>query len=146
MTGLYETKHDPAGWCMARRRGVDRYRPFALAAAGILATFLLAGAIQLGNSITALRHDVQDLARDYDNLEAHQAQLAVRWNTVSSRQVVMRRAQTELKLVCPDVPGTIIVATAEVEEPGSTWARLWPRLSRNLNNPLPSAVAGENSP
>lgn len=144
MTGIPEMKHSAPGWCMAHRRGADRYRPFVLAAAGILATFLLAGAIQLGNSITALRYEVQDLAREYDNLEAREAQLAVRWNTVSSRQVIMRRAQDELQLICPDVPGTIIVATAELEESGSAWARLWPRLS--LNNPLPSAVAAERSP
>ena len=110
---------------------------------GVLATFMLAGAIQLGNSVTALRQDVQDMACDRDNLEARRAQLAVRWNTVSSRQVVMRRAQDELELICPDAPGTIVVATTEPAESGASWARLWPRLT--LDNPLPSAVAGEIS-
>ena len=143
MTGLHEHPRDGRNWCMARRRGADRYRPLVLAVVGVLATFMLAGAIQLGNSVTALRQDVQDMACDRDNLEARRAQLAVRWNTVSSRQVVMRRAQDELELICPDAPGTIVVATTEPAESGASWARLWPRLT--LDNPLPSAVAGEIS-
>ncbi len=143
MTGLDDRSHLAPGVGMARRRGVDRYRPLVLTVAGVLATFLLAGAIQLGNSITALRRDVQDLTRDIDNLEAHRANLAVQWNTESSRQVVMRRAQDEIELICPDAPGTIMVAT--IDDGGSwRWRDLWPQLT--WSDPTPTAVAAETRP
>ena len=143
MTGLHARTQMTRGPGMARRRTFDRYRPLVLTMAGVLATFLLAGAIQLGNSITSLRRDVQDLTRDIDNLEAQRANLAVQWNTESSRQVVMRRAQNEIKLFCPEAPGTIMVASAD-EGSSWRWRDLWPQLA--WNDPTPAANAAEIRP
>jgi hypothetical protein len=143
MTGLAHPSQPAPGVGMARRRGADRYRPLVLTAAGVLATFLLAGAIQLGNSITAMRRDVQDITRAIDNQQARRAKLAVLWNTESSRQVVMGRAERELGLICPDAPGTIVVATAD-RESSWRWRDLWPTLA--WSDPVPGAVAAEVRP
>jgi len=128
-------------WSMARRRNAARYRPLWLVAAGLLLTGMLAGGIQLGNAITTLRREVQDLARLCDNEEAQRAMLSVRWNTASSRQVVMRRAQRELELVCPDAPGTILVATRGDAAANPIVAQFLRRLDAP-RDPLPGAIAG----
>jgi outer membrane murein-binding lipoprotein Lpp len=143
MTGLQDLARARDGWSMARRRDAERFRPLALALAAVLATVMLAGAIQLGNSITAMRRDVQDLTSDLENLAARRAQLEVRWNTATSRQIIMSRAANELDLHCPDAPGTIVVTAVEPEGRGVDWRRLWPLA---MGDPVPAATASERRP
>jgi cell division protein FtsB len=112
---------------MAQRRETARYRG-KLLLSGFLLTALLAGAIQLGNAVTGLRRDVQDLARTNRNLEARRAQLAVQWNTESSRQVILRRAAKELGLVVDEAPAVILVTRRDIAGPQVAWTRWLQRL------------------
>jgi len=130
---------------MARRRNAARYRPFWLVAAGLLLTGLLAGGIQLGITITKLRVEVKELARDCENEAAHLALVSVRWNTESSRQVVMRRAQDELALVCPDAPSTIRLAAGRSPSEKLAWSGVLKRLEPR-DDALPGAVAATVRP
>ena len=139
MTGLHGTAGAVPNRTMARHRDGGRYRPLVLAAIGILLTGVLAGAIQLGNSNTGMRQEIQDLASAHDNLEAQLALLSVHWNTETSRHVVMSRAAQELGLVCPEAPGTILVTSLEPHDDGATWNRILGRLEPM--DPVPSALA-----
>ena len=66
---------------------------------------------------------------------------------VANLQVIERDvfvvAETEIELICPDAPGTIVVATAD-RESAWRWRDLWPDLS--WNDPTPAAVAAESGP
>jgi hypothetical protein len=138
-----------AGWgsdpgAMASRRDRARHRSFWLAMAGLLVTVLLAAAIQLGNSVTELRREIEDLTLQQENLVARHATLSLAWNRATSRQVVMRRATSELGLVCPEDPGTVMLTRhAPPPQPGH-----WDRLRRHLplDDPAPSALAGVIAP
>ena len=138
MNGLTSNRWSNDGWSMAQRRGAARYRTQWLVA-GLVMTVLLVGSIQLGNSVTSLRREIQDLVRTCQNLEAQRALLAVRWNTESSRQVVMRRAQRELGLVSDTAPGAILVSTGDPAGQNLTWPRLLQSLGQG--DLTPAALA-----
>ncbi|MEZ4388458.1 MAG: hypothetical protein R3D98_12980 [Candidatus Krumholzibacteriia bacterium] len=139
MTGLPSINLTTARGAMASRRGGNRPGPLWLALAGVAITLILAVSIQIAGEVTALREANQALARRCDELAARGALLSVRWNTESSRQVVMRRAQRELELESPDTPATLLVA-APVEA-GHERSGL---LALDLGAyGVPAAVAGE---
>ncbi len=132
-----------AAWGMVQRRESARYR-WRLLLSGVALTGLLAAAIQLGNAVTGLRREVQDLTRASRNLEARRAQLAVRWNTASSRQVVLRRAQTELGLINQEAPAAILVTTRDEAGRSVQPLRRLPRLGPI--DPIPAALAAPDAP
>ncbi len=72
--------------------------------------------------------------------DAQRALLSVRWNSESSRQVVIRRAHTELDLVLPDEPGLVLVATPTVRRraAGDDVVAVYLPV-----DPTPAAYAGE---
>jgi hypothetical protein len=110
---------------------------------GLLATGLLAGSIQLSNVNTALRREIQELQQGCATREAQRALLSVRWNTASSRQLIMGRAERELGLICPDAPGTILVAA---RRPASREGWLQGVQLATTAPSLPAAVAATNQP
>lgn len=131
-----------ASWGMAQRRESAQYR-WRLLGSGLLLTLLLATAIQLGNTVTGLRREVQDVARQNSNLEASRARLAMVWNTESSRQVILRRAQQELGLVVHEAPEAILVSTRG----GGAGQTGWPRWLQRLGpvDPTPAALAAPDA-
>lgn len=128
-----------ASWSMARPRDSARYHR-RLLLSGLLLTALLAGGIHLGNAVTVLRREVQDLARQNRNLEARQAQLAVRWNTQTSRQVILRRAGRELGLIVHEAPAAILVSHDDADGRSRGPLRLGPL------DPVPVARAATGEP
>ncbi|MDD5719822.1 MAG: hypothetical protein PHQ53_09065 [Candidatus Krumholzibacteria bacterium] len=139
MTRMHAARSAGGNWSMAHHRDASRYR-VRLLLASLLLTALLAGAIRLGNAVTSLRREILDLDRACSNLEAQRAQLAVRWNTESSRQVVMRRAQVELGLVSHAAPDAILISLRDDARSDLSWPRLLQALG-----PLdltPAALAG----
>ncbi len=137
MTGLSSSIR-PLAMSMAHRRAASRDRNRLLVAA-VLMTALMAAGIRLGNEVTGLRREVQDLARTCHNLDARGAMLAVRWNTESSRQTIMRRAQRELGLVSETAPGAILVSYRDAG--AGTGTRPWRRLA--AHDPVPTASAAQ---
>lgn len=128
---------------MAQHREAAVFR-WKLLGSGLLLTGMLAGAIQLGNTVTDLRREVHDLTRLNRNLEARRAHLAVHWNTESSRQVVMRRAEEELGLVIHEAPPAILISRREGVEPHLAWLRWLQRLGPV--SLTPAAVASPDAP
>lgn len=142
MTGMHAAPA-PHG-AMARRRDAARFRPALLIGGGLLVTCLLAGAIQLGNSVTALRREIQDLTLERENLSARQAVLSLAWNRATSRQVIMTRAGRELGLICPDAPGTVVLAVHTPPRQTAPWSRLRQHLPGEGG--VASALAGAVRP
>ena len=128
---------------MAQRREAARYR-WRLLVSGLLLTGLLALAIQLGNAVTGLRRELQDLTRTNRNLEGRRAQLAVQWNTESSRQVILRRAQQELDLVVHEAPAAILVSRRDGDGRQPTWPGWLQRLGPA--GLTPAALASPDEP
>ena len=129
-----------AGGAMARHRDRAAGTPTRLIVVGVVITAILALSIQIGGQVTRLREEIQALRRDCDELQARQALLSVRWNAESSRQVVMRRAEVELDLICPEEPGLLLVA-APGGGPGDRQTLV--ALGGSVRGGLPAAVAGE---
>lgn len=129
-----------AAGAMARHRGRAAGMPARLIVVGLVITAILALSIQIGGEVTRLREEIQALRHDCDELQARQALLSVRWNAESSRQVVMRRAEVELDLVCPDEPGLLLV---EAPDGGSGDRGTLVALGGGVRGGLPAAVAGE---
>lgn len=112
MTGSPSVNLVTARGAMARRRDGAGRLPLWYTLAGLAITLTLAASIQVAGLVTGCREDIQALQRRCDELRAQGALLSVHWNAESSRQVVMRRAQQELQLVCPDEPAVLLVATS----------------------------------
>ncbi len=142
MTGWTLASGRPAA-NMACRRGRGRHRPVWLAAGAMTVTCLLLTAIQLGNSVTELRREIQDLTLQQENLVARHAVLSLRWNRATSRQAVMGRAARELGLVSPENPGAVMITMREPAsgDRGVRWLR---RL--DLDDGVPAALAGAWQP
>ncbi len=142
MTGWTLAGGRPAA-AMASRRGGERHRPLWLAAGALAVTLLLLTAIQLGNSVTELRREIQDLSLQQENLVARHAALSLQWNRATSRQVVMTRAAGELGLVSPDDPGILMITRHEPArgDGSGDWRR---RL--HLDDAVPTALAGAVRP
>ncbi|MBD3219700.1 hypothetical protein GF314_00535 [bacterium] len=138
MTGVSTIRRVPTSTVMARRRGAGRAAPWKFVLAGLLVTAGLAASIQVAGEVTQLRSEIQTLRAACDEMAARQAVLAVTWNTETSRQRIMRRAERELGLVCPEEPGPILVARMVRPTTGSeVLAR-----DRTVAG-VPSALAGE---
>lgn len=111
MTGSPSVNLVTARGAMARRRDGAGRLPLWCSLAAVAITLIFAASIQVAGLVTGCREDIQILQRRCDELRARGALLSVHWNSESSRQVVMRRAQQELQLVCPDEPAVLLVAT-----------------------------------
>lgn len=139
MTGSPSINLTAARGAMARRRDGSNRWPLWCGLAGLSVTLILAASIQVAGAATNCRQDIQALQRRCDELEARAALLSVHWNTESSRQVIMRRAQQELQLVCPDEPALLLVAA-----PADGQADQRSVLALDLSAyRVPAAVAGD---
>jgi len=139
MTGSPPINLVAARGAMARHRDGAGRLPIWCGLAGLAITLILAASIQVAGLVTGCREDIQALQRRCNELRAHGALLSVHWNAESSRQVVMRRAQQELQLVCPDEPAVLLVAT-----PANSTADQRSLLALDLAaHRVPAAVAGE---
>lgn len=139
MTGPRRVNLPVVRGAMASRRGGTGLGPAGLVTGALLVTMVLAASIQVSGQVTNLREEIQTLARRHDELSACHAKLALHWNTESSRQVIMRRAQIELDLESVDEPALLLVATAVTA--GDDRAALL-ALDRAAPS-LPTARAGE---
>ena len=142
MTGIRATRSTGTARAMARPRGRDRYRPVWLVLAAMMLTGMMAASIQISNVMTSMREEIQTLERTCASLEAQQATLSMRWNSASSRQVIMRRAGEELGLICPDAPGTILVASRSQESSAEQWSRVVDLVSTVDQTPTAMAAVG----
>jgi len=127
---------------MANPRGMARrrFRAGPVAAAALLVLLLfggLAGSILLANQVTSLRGEIGRLARDQDTLTGQVALLTARWNAVASRAAVVARAQSELGLVRPDSPGTVVQVVAAAPR-GRT--PIWERVMGTVAIPAANAT------
>ncbi len=138
MTGVSTIRRVPTATVMARRRGAGLSAPWKFVLAGVLVTAGLAASIQVAGEVTQLRSEIQALRAECDEMSARQAVLAVTWNTETARQRIMRRAERELELVCPEEPGPILVARTV---PRSTERQALAR-DRTIVG-VPTALAGE---
>jgi hypothetical protein len=139
MTGLSLVRSTSVTAAMARRRGAGRLAPWCFVLAGVVITAALTASIQIAGAVTNLRGEILALQQQCDELAARQAVLAVDWNTETSRQRIMRRAERELSLVCPDVPGLLLVAKRATDPANDA-----PLVALDLTPPsVPAAVAGE---
>ncbi len=139
MTGLRSVNLASAQGAMARHRHGAGRGPIWLGLAAVAITLIMAASIQIAGEATALREEIQALGRRCDELTARSALLSVHWNSESSRQVVMRRAQRELELTCPDEPAMLLVtAPAPVGPDQPTVVAL-----DFAAYQVPAAVAGE---
>jgi len=113
-----------------------------LVLAAMMLTGMMAASIQISNVMTSMREEIQTLERTCASLEAQQATLSMRWNSASSRQVIMRRAGEELGLICPDAPGTILVASRSQESSAEQWSRVVDLVSTVDQTPTAMAAVG----
>jgi len=99
---------------MARRRRLAG-RPVLFSLVGCIAvTAALAQLVMLANNVVNLRGDIARLHDEGAYLDGHIADLAARWQQLTTRSVVIARAERELGLVTPDGPGPTIVLTRQM--------------------------------
>ncbi len=110
---------------MARSRRLASRSVLLTLLAGAVATSILTGLIALSNNVVNLRREIDVLQSEREYLEALTALSTRRWNEVSSREVVVARAEKELGLVAQDGPGTVIVFAGEaLPRQMSPWWRI----------------------
>jgi cell division protein FtsB len=109
---------------MARSRCVAGRPAVRVIVAGIGATLLLAHLVALANGVVNLRRQIDGLQSEKSYLEARYALRIAQWNRLSSREMIVARAEKELGLITPDGPGPVIVMTdGTTERPQSVWRR-----------------------
>lgn len=110
---------------MARRKGVVTVRVAMVFCVVLLVGVLMGGRIFLTNQITGLRTRLAGLENQKEFLESGSANLHLKWNYVSSRDVIVARANRELGLVVPEVPGPVLVCVDTPQKNEGALQKFW---------------------
>jgi len=111
-----------------RRRLIRGKVTFAILGITVL-VLMLGGSVFVSNQVTAMRANIAKLEARQDFLEAGSAILLTDWNRDTSSAIIIPRANRELKLFVPTLPGLVLVeADPDQVKGGGVLRRLIGRL------------------
>ncbi len=110
-------------WCgtMARSRRSAGRSVLKSAGACISVALVSVSLVMLANGVVGSRQRIECLQKEKAYLETRIGQIEREWNRVAAREVVVARAETELGLIAPDGPGTVVVITDEAKDRRAPW-------------------------